>query len=517
MFKLAGPRIECLAFDPTGPRLVTASATGDVSLWSVLSGKRLRRMREIGEPVSAVAASPDGRLLAAGSRTGELQVWKVASGELVHQMRGHCTRIQGLEFDSASQRIAVACADGVVVIDDVASGLPSVVLSGSRGSVRMARFSPDGGRVVAPSNDGTARIWDTASAYSRWRSGAVADDCGVIRTPDPDRRFIADACRDSPTRIWDVALGKMIAELPAVTHVDGGFASAFPVVSADGSRAAIARGHLVAIYEVPSGKLLRTVQHAAAVNSVAFAPSGHDLISGAVDGGLVVTRDAGAVLSLPAMAAGVDAVGLLADGRAVVADASHHLRVYDQLGAIVGELVLPGRSSFLRETDGHLVTVPIDPTYETKASSPTLIGLRTYTVIAQLDKHIGRVFSARWVRGHRVLTAGMDGTARMWDGLTGAELQVFRSGARFLADATLRDDDTVIATGADGTVRFWEAGSGRLLWAMQAHRASIGVLHVDGNAFVTRAFDGEIAGWVLPDPGEVLRSCEARAGCDTVD
>jgi WD40 repeat protein len=62
-------------------------------------------------------------------------------------------------------------------------------------------------------------------------------------------------------------------------------------VTGTGDRAAIARGNTVEVYALPSGQLLRTVVHSAAVSAVAFAPAGHDLISGAVDGSLLLTRD----------------------------------------------------------------------------------------------------------------------------------------------------------------------------------------------------------------------------------
>jgi hypothetical protein len=49
---------------------------------------------------------------------------------------------------------------------------------------------------------------------------------------------------------------------------------------------------------------------------------------GATDGSLLVTRDDGARLVLPAAAGGVDAVGFLPDGRIVAADAQRRLRVF---------------------------------------------------------------------------------------------------------------------------------------------------------------------------------------------
>jgi len=62
-----------------------------------------------------------------------------------------------------------------------------------------------------------------------------------------------------------------------------------------------------------------SVEHAAPVSAVAFAASGKDVVSGAVDGSVIVTRDSGALTALPTSSVAIDAVGFLPDGRVVVA------------------------------------------------------------------------------------------------------------------------------------------------------------------------------------------------------
>src|SRR5581483_1998802 len=133
-------------------------------------------------------------------------------------------------------------------------------------------------------------------------------------------RFVAASCGEHGTRIWDTSRGQLVAELPSPTEVPGDFTSSFAAVSMDGDRAAIADGETVKVYELPSRKLLREVAHGALVNSVAFAPSGHALISGAIDGSLIVTSDNGEKKLTPS-SGGIDAAEILADGRMVAADA----------------------------------------------------------------------------------------------------------------------------------------------------------------------------------------------------
>ena len=295
-----------------------------------------------------------------------------------------------------------------------------------------------------------------------------------------------------------------------MTTVEGDYYSALPALTATGDRAAIARGHTVEVYALPSGQLLRTIAHPAAVNAVAFAPAGHDLVSGAVDGSVLITRDDREPLTLPRSSAGIDAVAILADGRAVAADASDRLRVIDpDRTAVLMDLAAPSRVRLLRPSpDGRrLITIST----RSKQAPPALWDLDQHELVAQLDGHVGRVFTARFVAGgHEILTAGRDGTVRLWNAATGSPLHTFRGDSHFLADATLGPDGSVVvAGGSDGFLRFWDASNGRLLWMLQAHKSYVVGVHYEGSDIVTRGFAGDVSRWTLPPSDRIIKACHA--------
>jgi WD40 repeat protein len=509
VLSVPGP-IRSLAVDARS-RLVAGSATGEVALWSIPSGARLRQLRAFGEPVHAVAFSPDGTLVAAGSRDGTLQAWQADSGALRSQLNPRHGKILWVEFDPTAGSLLAAHSDGAVVVADVRQGFAIATLDGAKSAVRVARFDARS-RVLGASLDGTARVWEAASPYRRFASAPVGDACNVGMGSRPDQRFIAVGCRDLPTRVWDTSQDRLLAELPSSTPLEvDGFISAAPAVSAAGDLAAIPRGAAVAVYGLPEGRLLRTLEHGAAVSAIAFAGTGRALVSGALDGSVRVVREDGTELVLQA-SGGVTAAALLPDGRVLVADAERHLRAFATDGTVLADLPLPVRVMSLRPAATRLVALAIR---NGEVGPPLLVDLDAYRIVARLEGHAGQVFSARWVSGNRVLTAGSDGATRLWDGATGRPLQTFGGGPRFLADATIVSG-VVVAGDAEGLLWFWDAASGAKLWTLPAHKSFVIGVHLEGDDIVTRGFTGEVSRWRLPQSGPVIDACARHPPCAIV-
>jgi len=287
------------------------------------------------------------------------------------------------------------------------------------------------------------------------------------------------------------------------------------VVSTAGDRAAIARGNDVEVYELPGGRLLRTVTHRSSVNALAFSPVGHDLVSGAVDGSLLVTRDGYDPLPLPVAGGGIDAAAFLADGRVVAADAHRRLRVIDvEHNNVLADLTVKNRVRLLRPApEGpRLLTLSSGA----KQAPPELWDLSLYRLVAHLEGH-GRVFAARFVNhGGEILTSGGDGAVRLWDGVAGQLRRTYRGGSRFLADAALSSDGSLlVAGGGDGLLRFWDVASGRQVWTLQAHRSHVLGLHFEGEDLITRGFSGDVTRWAVPAAESVIQACFV-ASCDII-
>jgi WD40 repeat protein/serine/threonine protein kinase len=499
-----------IAFDPSGSRLLTGAESGDVSLWSIPEGARLHHFKEHGESISAVTFSADGSLVAAASVEGTAQIWYAASGELLSQPRSRQSKITALEIDRAGQQLLSANADGTAVITDIASGAPIATFEGPQNGLRTAHFDPRSHRVVGASRDGSAWIWNAAVSHRHWATPALADTCGRWIGPEQASDWLAVLCPGQPTRIWDTAHDQLITELPVFAPFNI-VSSPAPLVAEAKNRAALPHGARVDVYDLPSGALVRTIVHGAEVTALAFTADGKALATGTADGALRVTRDGGETFTLSPMSAKIDAVDFLADGSVVYADA-HRLRAYLPTRALLADLALPRQIAALRSRGMRVITIPTIPAALT-AETPLLIDLSTSPVrVAKLEGHIGRVAVVHWV-GDRILTAGFDGTVRLWDGVTGKLAQTYHAGPALLLDAAVTDDGLIVAGDTSGQLRFWDRIGGRLLWSFRAHRSVIAEVHVQGSDLVTRGLSGDLVHWQFPNSQSVISACLDRQPC----
>lgn len=497
-----------LSWDPIEDRLAVGAPSGDISIWSV-DGHRALHLREIGSPVDLVVFSPDAKHLGVADHDGTLRVWDATNG----RQRSQIPRpgpVRSLAFDAASELVAVGSHEGSVSVFEAATGLPVSALDGAKDGVWSLRF--DGQRLIAASWSGAAHIWDARSRHRTWATDATADACGVLTSTEVDQRFAAVGCEGHATRVWDTGERKLLADLPPMSAPDGDWTAVLPVVSADGSRAAIARGDATEVYELPGGRLLRTIVHAAPVSALAFG-SGRDVVTGTTDGTIQLTHDGQQPIALLAAPVGIDAVGVLPDGRVVATDAGKHLHVISSSGVDV--LEAPTRITLLRpSTDGRLVTLPgaTIPSLRGRADPAVLWDLRGRGghLIAELRGNLGRVVTARWTdRG--VVTVGADGTARLWDA-TGRLVREYEVLTRhLLVDVAVSLDGKLLAAGgADGLVEFWDFDTGRELWSFRAHAAQVIGLHFEGAELVTRGFGGELSRWHFDPAADVIRRMLAR-------
>ncbi len=451
----------CLCFALTSFVIAIASV-------SPAAASKLQTFNRVGHTsrINCIAFSPDKKLLAAGDEHA-VKIWDVASCQKLHTMIGPGDAVQAVAFSSDGRRITSSYGGSSVKVWDVVSGreltaskdaayanmssVPQTVKA-TEGSINCMALTADGTLGASTDGDRDLFVWDLKSGK---RVGTMKGSDYEITSAaiSGDGKTIAAACGDK-VRLWDVERGGRNRILLGKPH-----SASLLAFSPDGSKIACGgRDDQITIWDVQSGRRLRILYGGSNFFTLSFNT----------------------------------------DGSRIIASSFSNAQVWD---AITGQLVksYPTGRRFgmcsAMSPDSKLVAVGYN-------AQIRLLEADTGTELRRFWSPSGSTSSARDVTfspdGKTSVFASDDGTAKLFDVASGAELRIFKGDSQAISSVAFTRDGKWLAIGDKYRgVKLWEVNSPSEPIDLAEVNTAVYSLSftADGKYLVTAGHDSTISLW----------------------
>ncbi len=492
-----------LSFDPAHPeRLIAGECDGGaLTVWNWRAGGvrtlRARSRPEFrsprgGDPSCLLAVSPDGALAAQSVSGGSVVMWDLRRGRQMDTDLASGLAVRDIAWRPDGRQLAIAAGKVTTVADR--SGHPVWTTPTEVDFVSSVAFArPDGELLVTTSRDGSARVWtvDTGQMFAELRghTDEVVDAAFIAAGRD-----VVTLSLDGTVRSWQVADGRVFRGPDWV--LDAAF-------SPDGKRIAIAAADGTArVVPLDGGRTVPISATAGleSANSIAFDRSGRRVaVAGVHDAnlGAIVVADAntGDVQQEMYPQGEAKSAAFSPDGASLVTTAGGKLALWplSQRGVLNNSVMLPLPQDIIAvraefSPDGHKIVAAgndgIARLYDVRSHRQTRNELRTLPVM------YGATFSPD---GRRILTYGSEAIARIWDARTGRLLVKLTGPTSWISRGAFSPNGRrVAASSIDQTTRVWDARSGQLLSTQREHGDSVNsvAFSPDGRTLLSGGDDG---------------------------
>ncbi|KAF4821271.1 Polyadenylation factor subunit 2 [Colletotrichum siamense] len=204
--------INVVRWTPEGRRLLTASSSGEFTLWNGTGFNFETIMQAHDSAIRALAYSHNDDWLISADHDGSVKYWQPNFNNL-QSIAAHNDPIRDLAFSPNDSKFVTACDDSTLKIFDFAGGVEESVLKGHGWDAKSCDWHPTKGLLVSGSKDHVVKLWDPRTGRCLTTLHGHKNTITKTLFERVQGDCLATSARDQTARVFDLRMMRDICLL----------------------------------------------------------------------------------------------------------------------------------------------------------------------------------------------------------------------------------------------------------------------------------------------------------------
>jgi polyadenylation factor subunit 2 len=204
--------VNVVRWTPEGRRLLTASSSGEFTLWNGTGFNFETIMQAHDVAIRALSYSHSDDWLLSADHDGLIKYWQPNFNN-VKVIQGHNDPIRDLAFSPSDTKFATASDDSTLKIFDFAGGIEESTLSGHGWDAKSVDWHPTKGLLVSGSKDHLVKLWDPRTGRCLTTLHGHKNTITKTLFERARGQCLATAARDQTVRVFDLRMMRDICLL----------------------------------------------------------------------------------------------------------------------------------------------------------------------------------------------------------------------------------------------------------------------------------------------------------------